>query len=102
MTCCDLTVSLDRPVSKSRSALSNVRTIAARELRDALRSRWFILYTLAFAALGTGVSYISAAAVSGSGLAGFGRTSAGLINLVLLMVPLMSLTAGAGTIASDF
>ena len=31
---------------------SNIATIARRELRDALKSRWFLLYTLAFAALG--------------------------------------------------
>jgi Cu-processing system permease protein len=34
-------------------------------------------------------------------LAGFGRTTAGLINLVLLVVSLMGLTAGAGAVASD-
>lgn len=82
------------------SFCSNVRAFALRELRDALRSRWFLLYTVAFAALGLGVSYVSAAA-SGGGLSGFGRTSAGLVNLVLLVVPLMGLTAGAGSIASD-
>lgn len=82
-------------------AAANTGAIAGRELRDALRSRWFVLYTIAFAALGLGVSYISAAATGASGLSGYGRTSAGLVNLVLLVVPLMGLTAGAGTIASD-
>ncbi len=82
-------------------AVRNVASIAGRELREAVRSRWFMLYSLAFAVLGLGVSYISAAGTGGSGLAGFGRTTAGLINLVLLVVPLMSLTAGAGSIASD-
>ncbi len=80
--------------------VSTTATLTGRELRDALRSRWFLMYTIAFAALGLAVSYVSAANVGG-GLAGFGRTSAGLVNLVLLVVPLMSLTAGAGTIASD-
>lgn len=81
--------------------LRNVASIAARELRDAVRSRWFLLYTLGFAALGLGVSYISAASGGGTGLSGFGRTAAGLTNLVLLIVPLMGLNAGAVTIASD-
>jgi Cu-processing system permease protein len=80
--------------------VSTIATIAARELRDALRSRWFLLYTLAFAALGLGVSYASAAS-AGGGMSGFGRTSAGLVNLVLLVVPLMALTAGANSIASE-
>jgi Cu-processing system permease protein len=83
------------------SCVSNTLSVARRELRGAVRSRWFLLYTLAFAGLGLGVSYISAAGAGGSGLSGYGRTTAGLINLVLLVVPLMSLTAGAGSIASD-
>jgi Cu-processing system permease protein len=86
---------------RAPSALRNILTISRRELRDAVRSRWFILYTIAFAALGLGVSYVSAATSGGTGLASFGRTTAGLINIVLLVVPLMGLTAGAGMIASD-
>lgn len=75
--------------------------IARRELREAIGSRWFLLYTIAFVALGLGVSYISSASSGGSGLSGFGRTTAGLVNIVLLVVPLMALTAGAASIASD-
>ncbi len=82
-------------------ALANILAIAGRELRDAVRSRWFVLYTLAFAALGLAVSFVSAAGSGGTGLSGFGRTTAGLTNLVLLVVPLMAMTAGAGSIASD-
>ncbi|MBS0196150.1 MAG: ABC transporter permease subunit [Planctomycetes bacterium] len=76
-------------------------TVAHRELREAVRSRWFILYTVAFAVLGLGVSFVSTAVAGGTGLSGFGRTTAGLINMVLLVVPLMGLTAGAGSVASD-
>lgn len=81
--------------------VASVRTIAWRELRDAVTSRWFVLYTIAFAALGLGISYVSAISAGGAGLSGFARTSAGLTNLVLLVVPLMALSAGAGSIASD-
>lgn len=82
-------------------AVRNVVSIGLRELREAVRSRWFTLYTLAFAVLGLGISYVSAVGSGGMGLSGFGRTSAGLINLVLLVVPLMAMTAGAGSVASD-
>jgi len=93
----DGAISNRRPASLFR----NVLTIARRELRDAMRSRWFWLYTVAFIALGLAVSFVSAAGTGGTGLSGFGRTTAGLINLVLLVVPLMALTAGAAAIASD-
>lgn len=89
------------PVSPPLPMLGGTLTIAGRELRDAVRSRWFILYAIAFAALGLAVSFVSAAGTGGTGLSGFGRTTAGLVNLVLLVVPLMALTAGAGSIASD-
>lgn len=79
----------------------NAASIARRELREALRSRWFLLYTIAFALLGLAVSFVSAAGTGGTGLSGFGRTTAGLVNLVLLVVPLMGLTAGAAAIASE-
>lgn len=83
------------------SAFRSILTIALRELREAVRSRWFLLYTVAFAVLGLAVSLVSASGSGGTGLAGFGRTSAGLVNIVLLVVPLMALTAGAASIASD-
>jgi Cu-processing system permease protein len=81
--------------------LPNIFALGTRELREALRSRWFLLYSLAFTLLGLAVSFVSASGAGGAGLSGFGRTSAGLVNLVLLVVPLMALTAGAGAIASD-
>ncbi|MFN0135895.1 MAG: ABC transporter permease [Phycisphaerae bacterium] len=91
----------DMVVRRPPGVGSNVLTIARRELRDAICSRWFALYTLAFAGLGLAVSFVSAAGAGGSGLSGYGRTTAGLINLVLLVVPLMALTSGAASIASD-
>ena len=90
-----------RAAARPPSFVRNVATVARRELREAITSRWFLLYTVSFAALGLAVSYVSAVGAGGAGLSGFGRTTAGLINLVLLVVPLMALTAGAGSIASD-
>lgn len=81
--------------------LSNVGAIALRDARAGLRNRWFIVYALVF--LGTIVVY-SWVAFAGSdltGQAGFGRTSAGLLNLLLLIVPLIGLTIGAQAIVGD-
>ena len=78
-----------------------VAAIAVKEARIGLRNRWFALYTILFSILIIG---FVAFALSGSGLtgqAGFGRTSAGLLNLLLLMVPLIALTIGAQLIAAE-
>lgn len=95
------TVCVASPLPHPPHTLVTIAWIGVRELKDAIGTRWFTLYTLAFAALGLGVSFVSAAGSGGAGLSGFGRTSAGLINLVLLVVPLMALSAGAASIASD-
>jgi Cu-processing system permease protein len=79
----------------------SVMLIARREFRDALSSKWFLLYTVAFTTLAIGVSFLSLAGSGEHGFAGFGKTAAGLLNLIMLVVPLMALTAGAGTIAGE-
>ncbi|MCC6454999.1 MAG: ABC transporter permease subunit [Caldilineaceae bacterium] len=76
-------------------------TFAQKELRDALRNRWFLLYTLSFIVLSVGLSYLALAGAGMTGVAGFGRTSASLINLILLIVPMMALTIGAQSLAGE-
>jgi Cu-processing system permease protein len=78
-----------------------VAAIAAKEARTGLRNRWFVLYTLIFSALIIGFAAVALNASELTGQAGFGRTSAGLLNLLLLMVPLIGLTIGAQVIVSD-
>lgn len=89
------------PVARPPRALGTMLAIARRELRDALSSRWFLLYTIAFSVLAVAVSFLSLAGSGSSGFAGFGRTTAGLLNLIMLIVPLLALTAGAGSIAGE-
>src|SRR5512145_927721 len=75
--------------------------VAARELRDALRSRWFVLAALCFLVLSFGLSWLGLAGAQRSGLAGFDRTTASLLNLALLFVPLMTLSLGGLGIAGE-
>lgn len=78
-----------------------VLTLARKELRDSLRNRWFVTYTIAFAALALGLAYLSRVGTSMSGFSGFGATAASLVNLVLLIVPLMALTVGSASLAPE-
>ncbi len=79
----------------------NVLTLIQKELRDAFRNRWFLLYAIAFAALSLALAWFSVSGAGSFGVAGFGRTTAGLINLILLIVPLMGLTLGAMSLAGE-
>lgn len=78
-----------------------VATIAAKEMRDALHNKWFLLDAAAFLLLALGMSWLGLASDGLTGLAGFGRTCAALIDLVLLIVPLMGLTVGAMSLAGE-
>jgi Cu-processing system permease protein len=80
---------------------TNVMILAQKEWHDAYRNRWFVLYTAAFAILALSLSWLALAGIGTYGLAGFGRTGASLINLVLLIVPLMGLTLGALSLAGE-
>jgi Cu-processing system permease protein len=80
---------------------SLVFIIAQRELREALRNKWLWLYALGFGALALGLAQAGMASAGYAGLGGFGRTAASLINALLLFVPLIGLTVGAGVIAGE-
>jgi Cu-processing system permease protein len=81
--------------------LRTILILAQKEWRDARRNRWFVLYTVAFAGLALAMAWLALSGVGTYGLAGFSRTGASLINLVLLIVPLMGLTLGALSIAGE-
>ncbi len=80
---------------------ANVLTLTQKELRDARRNRWFILFSIAFGGLALALAWLALSGVGTYGLAGFGRTGASLINLVLLVIPLMGLTLGAMSLAGE-
>jgi Cu-processing system permease protein len=78
-----------------------VALIMGKELRDTRRSRWFLLMGLVFAGLALTLAMLGASALGAIGAAGFGRTTVGLINLVILVVPLMGLLMSALSVAGE-
>jgi Cu-processing system permease protein len=92
------------PISSPRIRaieFGTVSTLVFKELRDAIRNRWLALYAFAFAGLALALSWTAMSGLEGYGMAGFSRTAAALINLVLLIVPLMGLTLGAMSLAGE-
>lgn len=80
---------------------TNVLTITRKELRDSLRNRWFIVFTIAFAGIALALSALMQPGSSSLRVASYSRTAASLVNLVLLFVPLIGLTLGAANLAGD-
>lgn len=72
----------------------NLRLFATEELKIALRSRWTQIFAVAFALLAAGVAGAGYVISGGHGVQDFARTSASLVHLVVLIVPLISLMLG--------
>ncbi len=72
----------------------NLRLFAAEELKIALRSRWTQIFAVVFAILAGGVAAAGYVISGGHGVQDFSRTSASLVHLVVLVVPLISLMLG--------
>lgn len=81
--------------------LATVIALAQREISDALRNRWFVAYAGAFVVLSVALALMVQSSAGYGGVSGFGRTSAGLINLVLFLAPLMGLTLGAQALSGE-
>lgn len=78
-----------------------ITTLTQRELLDAFRNKWFLVYSVAFVLLCLGLAMMIVNSAGYTGISGFGRTAAGLINLVLFLAPLMGLTLGAQALSSE-
>lgn len=87
----------DRCRPRSGSILPVVR----KELTDAVGSRWLIAYSVLLGLLGVAATATGLDATSGLALQAFGRTTATLMNLCLLLAPLVAVLMGAASIAGE-
>lgn len=80
---------------------SVIAALVAKDVRSGVRNRWFMLYAVVFILLSVGFSLLAMGGTTLTGQPGFGRTAAGLLNLMLLMVPLIGLTIGAQSLVTE-
>jgi Cu-processing system permease protein len=78
-----------------------VAPVIRKEWSDAITNRWLIGYSAALAVLGLAATATGLGSTSGLGLQAFGRTTATLMNMCLLLSPLMAVLMGAGSIAGE-
>jgi Cu-processing system permease protein len=81
--------------------IRNILILAGKETREALRNRWFVLYTVSFSALAVLILAVAPGRSDVAGVSAYGRTAASLINLVLLFVPLIALITGATSVSGE-
>lgn len=79
----------------------NLQVLAGKEFRDASRSRWLTAFSGTFVTLGLVLLAAGSWGSAFGGSSGFGRTTAALVNLIVLIVPLMGLAAGALAVAGE-
>lgn len=81
--------------------MRKISILLLQEIRESFRSRWFIAVTAIFCAMALGVSYLSFSGAAQLSFAGFHRTVASLLNLVLIFVPLVSMLVASISLAGD-
>ena len=87
--------------SAPQAASGSLRPLVKKELMDAVTSRWLIAYAVLLGALGFAATSTGVDSASGMALQAFGRTTATLMNLCLLLAPLVAVLMGAASIAGE-
>jgi Cu-processing system permease protein len=85
----------------ARTRTGSVRPVIRKELRDAIWSRWLIGYAAVLGVLGFAATATGLDSASGLAIQAFGRTTATLMNLCLLLAPLVAVLMGAASIAAE-
>ena len=81
--------------------VGSVTPLIAKEVRDAIGNRWLLSYAALLGILGLAAARTGLESTSGLALQAFGRTTATLMNLCLLLAPLVAVLMGASSIASE-
>ena len=84
-----------------RARAACMLSIAAKEVRDGLTNRWLIAYSILLGGLGLAATAAGFDSASGLAIQAFGRTTATLMNLCLLLSPLVAVVMGAALIAAE-
>ena len=91
----------DRSTARLAPMAGDIRPLIVKELRDAFSNRWLLGYALLLGALGLAATATGLDSTSGLAMQAFGRTTATLMNLCLLLAPLVAVLMGAGAIAGE-
>jgi ABC-type multidrug transport system ATPase subunit/ABC-type transport system involved in multi-copper enzyme maturation permease subunit len=85
----------------ARLRAGSAAPLVRKELTDAFANRWLIAYAAVLGVLGVAAASAGIESASGLALQAFGRTTATLMNLCLLLAPLVAVLMGAASIAGE-
>ena len=85
----------------TRMRAGSATPLIRKELTDAFANRWLIGYAVVLGVLGLAAASAGIDSASGLALQAFGRTTATLMNLCLLLAPLVAVLMGAASIAGE-
>lgn len=97
----DRTTPARAAANATTAVAGDVRPIIRKELLDGLRNRWLIGFAVLLGSLGLTATAAAYDSVAGLGLQMFGRTTATLLNLSLLLAPLVGVLMAASSIAGE-
>ena len=78
-----------------------VRILILREIRSCLRSRWLLFGSIGFGILSIAIVHLGSSQAGGWGISTVDRTTAALMNLILLFIPLLGMPLGASSFAGE-
>ena len=81
--------------------LTQVLTVARKELRDRLRNRWVLAVALVFTAFALVIAYAGGAQQGAVGLRSIEATIASLTSLVIYLIPLIALLLGFDAVVGE-
>jgi Cu-processing system permease protein len=81
--------------------MNGMMVTARGQLREAMQSWWVAGYALTFGILALGLALVGSRGTGSLGFEGFSRTSASLLNVCLLLVPLVALAVGASSLSGE-
>src|SRR5579884_4115453 len=78
-----------------------ITAVMRQEARINIRNKWTLTFAAAFALLALAISYFGLVTTGAVGFQGFERTTASLLNLVLLLIPNLALVLAAMSFRGD-
>lgn len=81
--------------------LQTIKVLIGKELLDSLRNRWFYTSLVVFTALSLTIVYLGIVNKSSLGFEGFNKTTASLLNLILFLIPMITLLLGGTSISGE-